>query len=164
MVQLTSGQSDTGQSSDRISDASYRPDDLSNHSHRQLIGYIALLIPALIIIIVLLRDGYDRWECLDSISAYYYTGAVAAFVGMLIALALFLFTYRGYENKYYWADRASGITAAIAALGVALFPTGAPECVPALSWWQPANADATWCTSFAESSSSPVWYGRSSPV
>lgn len=137
MVQLTRGQFGTGQSSDRVSDASLRSDDLSNHSHRQLIGYIGLFIPALIIIIVLLRDGYDRWKSLDSISAYYYTGAVAAFVGMLVALALFLFTYRGYENKYYWADRAAGITAASAALGVALFPTGAPEGVPALSWWQP---------------------------
>jgi hypothetical protein len=88
---------------------------------------------------VLVRDGVERWRSLESISAYYYTGAVTAFVGMLVALALFLFTYRGYKNKYYWADRAAGITAAVAALGVALFPTEAPSGVAVLSWWRPAT-------------------------
>jgi hypothetical protein len=56
---------------------------------------------------------------------------------MLVALALFLFTYRGYKNKYYWADRAASITAAVAALVIALFPTAAPAGVPALLWWRP---------------------------
>jgi heme A synthase len=77
----------------------------------------------------------ERWRSLESISAYYYTGAVAAFVGMLVTIALFLFTYRGYKNKYHWADRAAAITAAFAALGVAFFPTEAPAGVTALSWW-----------------------------
>lgn len=85
------------------------------------------------------RDGLAHWRSLESISAYFYSGAVAAFVGMLVALALFLFTYRGYKNKYYWADRAVGTTAAVAALGVALFPTEAPSSVAALSWWRPAT-------------------------
>jgi hypothetical protein len=83
----------------------------------------------------ILRDGMERWRSLDSISAYYYTGAVAAFVGMLVTIALFLFTYRGYKNKYHWADRAAAITAGVAALGVAFFPTKAPAGVPALLWW-----------------------------
>lgn len=137
MAKVADNPSNPAQLNEPSSDSLKRPDDLSSQSHRQLIGYIGLLLPALIIIIVLLRDGRERWEALDSISAYYYTGAVAAFVGMLIALALFLFTYHGYKNKYYWADRATGITAATAALGVALFPTGAPTGVQPLSWWTP---------------------------
>jgi len=85
------------------------------------------------------RDGVAQWRSLDSISAYYYTGAVAAFVGMLVALSLFLFTYRGYDNRYYWADRAASAIAAIAALGVAVFPTAAPPGTQTLSWWSPAT-------------------------
>jgi len=85
------------------------------------------------------RDGVVQWRSLDSISAYYYTGAVAAFVGMLVALSLFLFSYRGYENRYYWADRAASAIAAIAALGVAVFPTAAPTGTQTLSWWSPAT-------------------------
>ncbi|HET7005748.1 MAG TPA: hypothetical protein VFK65_09670, partial [Candidatus Binatia bacterium] len=82
-----------------------RPDDMSDNAHRQLIGYIGLLLPLLLIVIAISRDGLERWKSLESISAYYYTGAVAGFVGMLVALALFLFTYRGYKNKYNLADR-----------------------------------------------------------
>ncbi|MDX1439414.1 MAG: DUF6185 family protein [Rubricoccaceae bacterium] len=135
MVQISRNPTQHGPHTEQGSDRHERPDDLSSHSHRQVIGYIGLLLPALLIIMVLLRDGMELWKNLESISAYYYTGAVAAFVGMLIALALFLFTYRGYENKYHWSDRAAGITAAVAALGVALFPTAAPQGVPQLTWW-----------------------------
>jgi hypothetical protein len=89
----------------------------------------------LLIFLAVVRDGVAQWRNLESISAYYYTGAVAAFVGMLVALALFLFTYRGYKNEYYWADRAASMIAAVAALGVAFFPTAAPAGVATLSWW-----------------------------
>jgi hypothetical protein len=112
-----------------------RPDDLSGDAHRQLIGWIGLLLPALLVAIAIERDGLERWRSLDSISAYYYTGAVAAFVGMLVALALFLLTYRGFDNPFQKADRAVAITAGIAALGVAFFPTEAPAGVPPLAWW-----------------------------
>ena len=112
-----------------------RPDDLAGDAHRQLIGWIGLLLPALLVAIAIERDGVERWRSLESISAYYYTGAVAAFVGMLVALALFLLTYRGFDNPYQKADRAVAITAGVAALGVAFFPTEAPAGVPPLAWW-----------------------------
>lgn len=111
-----------------------------NHSdaHRRLLGWIGLLLPGLLISLLIFRDGWTRWYSLDSISAYYYTGAVAAFVGMLVSMALFLFTYRGYEGRpYHQVDRLVGIIAAVAALGVAAFPTGAPSDVMPLSWWRP---------------------------
>lgn len=117
-------------------------DDLSGHAHRQLIGYIGLAMPVLLVVIAALRpiEGFGRWQLLGSISAYYYSGAVAVFVGLLVALALFLFTYRGYQNQYHWMDRAAAVTAGIAALGVAFFPTRPPDGVPEPSWWTEANA------------------------
>jgi hypothetical protein len=113
------------------------PDDLSDRTHRQLIGYIGLVLPVLLIFIAIWRDGMEQWKRLDSISAYYYTGAVTAFVGMLVALALFLFTYRGYANKYQRYDRAVAVIAASAALGEAFFPTKVPDGFVALKWWAP---------------------------
>jgi hypothetical protein len=114
-------------------------DDLSSHRHRQLIGYIGLTMPFLLYVIAGWRqvEGLSRWQLLSSISAYYYTGAVAAFAGVLVALALFLFSYRGYDNAYGRLDRIAAITAGIAAIGVSFFPTGAPKNLSALSWWTP---------------------------
>lgn len=139
MVTLTGGRSDAEKVSTSVAQAASRPDDLSDNAHRQLIGYIGLVLPMLLILIAVARDGVERWRSLESISAYYYTGAVAAFVGMLVALALFLFTYRGYENKHNRADRWAAKAAAGAALVIAFFPTVAPVGVPALSWWTPTT-------------------------
>lgn len=124
-----------------------RPDDLSNHRHRQLIGYIGLVLPFILIGLVRWREKQNVWDALDSVSAYYYTGAVAAFAGMLVALSLFLFTYHGYrrgadappghENDPQRGDKACAITAGVAALLVALFPTSAPKGIGALEWVEP---------------------------
>lgn len=137
MVQFTGGRS-VSEESGGVQPVA-RPDDLSGHAHRQLLGYIGLIFPVILVFLVLSRDGLSVWRSLDSISAYYYTGAVPAFVGMLVAMALFLLTYRGFENKFYWADRTAGIIAGIAALGVAVFPTGAPTADLELAWWRPAT-------------------------
>jgi heme A synthase len=117
-----------------------RGDDLSSHAHRQLIGYIGLGLPIILVLVAgLLPTAHlPRWEVLGSISAYYYTGANAAFVGLLVALALFLFTYRGYDNDYRWADRTLSVIAGFAALGTAFFPTAAPLEVLEVTWWRPA--------------------------
>jgi len=113
-------------------------DDLSSHGHRQLIGAIGLLMPVLLWLIAGLRpDGTNPWMLLGSISAYYYSGAVSVFAGMLVALALFLFTYRGYANPYYLRDRIAAWIAGLAALLIALFPTEAPSETLALAWWTP---------------------------
>ena len=114
-----------------------RPDDLSGDAHRRLIGWIGLLLPALLVVITRARDGTERWHSLQSISHYYYTGAVAAFLGMLVALALFLLTYRGFANVNQRFDHGAAIVAGLAALVVAFFPTAAPGGAPVLSWWTP---------------------------
>lgn len=114
-------------------------DDLSSNAHRQLIGYLGLIMPTLFWLIAGWRptEGLQPWKLLTSVSAYYYTGAVSAFAGILVALALFLFTYRGYDNAYRRRDRIAAIIAGVAAVLVALFPTGAPGDLKALSWWTP---------------------------
>lgn len=110
--------------------------DDSGRPHRQLIGSIGLLMPLLLPLIAGLRpnDPAHRWQRLDSISAYYYTGAVAAFVGLLVALALYLFAYQGFRNKYQRIDKFFAKVAAVAAVGVAAFPAGPPDGMTPL-WW-----------------------------
>ena len=119
--------------------ATTEPDDLSSHMHRLFIGVLGLLLPFLLWIIAGWRPtaGLQPWEILSSVSAYYYTGAVAAFVGILVALAVFLFTYPGYGNEYKRRDQSAAIIAGTAAIGVAFFPTGAPSDLPVPSWWTP---------------------------
>ncbi len=63
------------------------------------------------------RDGQRDLQ--SSISDYYYTVVGGVFVGLLCAIAVFLFSYRGYD----WRDQCAGIVAGTAALVVAWFPT-----------------------------------------
>jgi hypothetical protein len=111
------------------------PKDLSQRAHRRLIGYLGFFLPVLLYLVAGVRPttGLARWSLLQSVSAYYYTGAVGIFVGVLFALSLFLLAYRGYEGEV--ADRVVGGLGGCAALGVALFPTAAPTAVCAPSWW-----------------------------
>lgn len=135
MVTLTRDSSDGNSSSPR------RIDDRSDNSHRQLIGYIGFGLPIILVVLAAIRPTVPgpRWALMNSISAYYYSGAVAAFVGMLVALALFLLTYRGYDNKYGWADRAAARVSGFAALLIAFFPSAAPPRVDPLPWWNAAT-------------------------
>lgn len=116
-------------------------DDQSGPAHRQLIGITGILLPFLLWLIAGLRplEGVPPWKPLGSISAYYYTGAVSAFAGTLIALAIFLFSYRGYNNDRGHWDRILALVAGIAAILVALFPTDAPHNLTTPPWWTPAS-------------------------
>ncbi|MEO8576441.1 MAG: hypothetical protein ABI556_07070 [Gemmatimonadales bacterium] len=113
------------------------PDDLSGDRHRQVIGYLGLALPALLGMFARMRPNAetDIWSG-DSISAYYWSGAVSLFVGLLAALSLFLLTYRGYANENHKYDRAAAIVAGTAAALVALLPTTPPSgIVKVLPWW-----------------------------
>ena len=118
-------------------DADPTADSLSQQAHRRLIGILGILLPLLLYVFAGLRHtvGLPAWAPLQSISAYYYTGAVAIFVGVLFALALFLLTYPGYKGVI--ADRVLGLVGGTAAILVALFPTSAPAAVPVPTWWRP---------------------------
>jgi hypothetical protein len=112
-------------------------DDLSSRHHRQAIGYLGLLLSPLLWLISAWRPTPDqpRWTPWDSVSSYYYSGGVAVFAGVLASLAVFMFTYWGYENEHKWWDRTAAWLAGAAALGVAAFPTGPPGTLSAPSWW-----------------------------
>jgi hypothetical protein len=111
------------------------PVDLSQQQHRRLIGYLGLVLPGCLYLVAGWRPtpALPTWELLPSVSAYYYSGAVALFTGVLSALSLFLLTYRGYEGVR--ADRVVGIASGAAAACVALFPTAAPAGLE-LAWWR----------------------------
>ena len=111
------------------------PEGLSQLAHRRLIGILGLLLPALLYVLagLLPTVGLPRWKALNSLSAYYYTGAVSVFAGVLFTLALFLLTYPGYRDVA--ADRVVGRLGGLAAIAVALFPTSAPDGLSPPSWW-----------------------------
>jgi heme/copper-type cytochrome/quinol oxidase subunit 2 len=111
------------------------PESLSQLTHRRLIGILGLLLPALLYVLagLLPTAGLPRWKALNSVSAYYYTGAVSVFAGVLFALALFLLTYPGYKEVA--ADRVVGRLGGLAAIAVALFPTSPPDGLLPPSWW-----------------------------
>jgi hypothetical protein len=111
--------------------------DFSQRNHRRLIGVLGFFLPYLLYGVAGIRptEPLPPWALLPSISAYYYTGAIGIFVGVLFALSLFLFTYQGYKDVI--VDRLIGGLGGLAALGVALFPTEAPDGLPEPSWWIP---------------------------
>ena len=116
-----------------------KPVALSNQAHRQLIGYLGLFLPLFLWVFAGIRPTTNLapWKLLDSVSAYYYTGATGIFTGVLFALALFLATYQGYDGVR--VDRVVGRIGGFAAIGVALFPTTAPHDSLRLSWWSDAT-------------------------
>ena len=82
---------------------------------RRLIGILGMLLPW-----ACLFGGwlFARVPLQPSISHYYYTNARDVFVGLLVATAMFLLTYRG-DNVLEWLTMS---LSGAAALGIALFP------------------------------------------
>jgi hypothetical protein len=101
-----------------------------------LIGALGLVLPLAVYLLAGVRatPTLEPWVRLVSVSAYYYTGAVAMFVGVIFALSLFLFTYPGYENVV--EDRVLGTLGGSAAFLVVLFPTAPPNPDLKLLWWR----------------------------
>jgi len=105
---------------------------------RKTIGLLGMAFPFAMIIGSFL---FDLNAFRQSISAYYHSSMGAVFVGMLCAQAMFLFAYRGHKydpdkpgHNFFirLSDNAAGNIAAIAALGIAIFPTGRtlPDACP----------------------------------
>ncbi|WP_424187067.1 DUF998 domain-containing protein [Actinokineospora sp. G85] len=82
---------------------------------RRAIGLIGLLLPVVLIAGGLIVDG----GLFNSISGYYHGSLRDVFVGSMCAVGVFLISYRGYDR----VDEVVGNIAAVAAIGVALFPT-----------------------------------------
>jgi hypothetical protein len=89
---------------------------------RAVIGFNGIALPVMLLVgdWIFLQGGVLPR---GSLSAYYHSGMRDLFVGSLCATALFLITYRVFERI---SDNALSTVAGVAALGVALFPTGRP--------------------------------------
>ena len=83
---------------------------------RRLIGILGISLPVIVVL-----GGFTQGEpgLQGSISGYYYTNMRDLFVGILSGVALFLITYRGYEQIDDIVANISGLFA----LGIVFFPT-----------------------------------------
>ncbi|MBL7951888.1 MAG: hypothetical protein JNM62_09220 [Flavobacteriales bacterium] len=117
-----------------------RGGDEKNDPHRQLLGSIGVLLPLSLWFIAGLRpvpSHPDVWAPMGSVSAYYYSGADALFIGLVVAMGFFFFTYPGYDRDEQKKERLVSIVAGIAALMLAFFPTEAECCLDRPDWWRP---------------------------
>jgi hypothetical protein len=87
---------------------------------QKIVGVIAVSLPFVLIIGNRLLTG-DELE--SSISAYYHTPMGGVFVGALCALAVFFLSYNYKPLPGFSRDNILSTIAAVAALGVAWFPT-----------------------------------------
>jgi len=90
---------------------------------RKAIGVIGVALPVVLVAGDLIVFGGHGLQ--PTISDYYGTPMRDVFVGLLFAIGLFLFSYRGFD----WRDEVAGKIACAFAVGVALFPT-----TSALAW------------------------------
>lgn len=91
---------------------------------RKIIGILGIALPVILIV-----GNYFLGACSYiqmSISQYYYTPIGDVFIGILCAISIFLFSYKGYDNRDNWA----GNFACIFGLAAAIFPTNMKDPVP----------------------------------
>ena len=86
---------------------------------RRAVGTLGLLLPFVLAIGGILIFGI---ELQPTVSDYYHTSMGDVFVGTLCAIGVFLFSYKGYDQK----DDNTGTLGTIGAVGTALFPTHGP--------------------------------------
>ena len=83
---------------------------------RRAIGVLGILLP---IVVIAGKQLLEGGGLLGSLSGYYYSDLRNVFVGTLCAIGVFLIAYRGYGR----IDDIAANIAAVAGIGVALFPT-----------------------------------------
>lgn len=97
------------------------PQLISYLTLRKAVGVLGILFPVVIVGGSVIIGGCD--EILGNLSTYYHTSMRNLFVGILCAIALFLFAYKGYNR----IDSIAGNIACVFALLVAFFPTSTTE-------------------------------------
>jgi len=110
------------------------PQVISYQTLRRSIGWLGLSLPLVMVLGSFLFSTCKTVQ--PSISHYYYTNMREVFVGILCAVALFLFSYRGFSR----IDSISSNIAGFFALGIALFPTNL-LCVKDTNECYPCEAD-----------------------
>lgn len=88
---------------------------------RRSIGFLGILLPPALVLGTMLLSHCDF--ILGAVSDYYHSIVRDVFVGVICVIALFLFTYRGYDKT----DDIAANLACFFALGVAFLPTSAKE-------------------------------------
>jgi hypothetical protein len=88
---------------------------------RSIIGLLGLALPVVLIVTDCWLDGL---RIRGSLSAYYHSGARDVFVGTLFMTGIFLVAYKVFSHT---RENTLSSVAGIAALGVALFPSGLPK-------------------------------------
>ena len=89
---------------------------MSYFSMRRAIGILGMSFPFILVFGSMLVGKSDAIQY--SISTYYHTPMRDIFVGIICAIAVFLFSYRGYD----WKDNLAGHLGCVFALGVAFLP------------------------------------------
>ena len=87
---------------------------------RRAIGVLGISLPIIMVVGVLILTDCNAIQ--PSISDYYYTRMGSGFVGVMCAVALFLFCYKGYKK-----DWIASKLACFFALVVVFFPTMGPD-------------------------------------
>lgn len=91
---------------------------------RKLVGILGMVLPFALLLGYFLFEKGCKFP--PSISHFYYTDMGNVFVGILCAVALFLFTYNGYDKRDMIAAKLAGAFALI----VAMFPTNFGDYTP----------------------------------
>src|ERR1700751_3359445 len=103
----------------KISTYLEKPNDKFEMSYlaiRRAVGVLGIALPVVVSIGACIFSQCHVLK--DSISDYYYSIMGTVFTGILCAVALFMYSYKGFDH---W-DRLTSNLACIFALGVALFP------------------------------------------
>ncbi len=93
------------------------PELISFQTTRRAVGILGISLPWVLWIGAELFGANCNLQ--PSISHFYFTNMREVFVGVLCAVSLFLFTYKGYNKMDSYAANGAGLFS----LGVALFPT-----------------------------------------
>jgi hypothetical protein len=100
---------------------SQNPNIITYQSIRRLVGVLGLILPVVLLLGIYMQSifGHTRFVVPTSISKCYFTNMGDVFVGIICAVAVFLFCYYGFDKK----DRIISNLAALFATGVAFFPS-----------------------------------------
>ena len=85
------------------------PEIITYTSMRMAIGALAVALPFFLLAGSLISGG--RLAVQDTISAYYHTRMRDCFVGILCAIAFFLFAYKGYDAEDFLLTKFAGVFA-----------------------------------------------------